>query len=33
VSRRKTGFSLRIFLEIEEGPLDEKYATKGAGFW
>ena len=26
--RKKLCFSLRIFLEMEEGPLDEKYAKK-----
>ncbi|KAJ6773506.1 hypothetical protein OIU79_017052 [Salix purpurea] len=26
--RKKLCFSLRIFLEMEEGPLDEKYANK-----
>lgn len=28
-----TGFALRIFLEMEAGPLDEKYATVGAGLY
>ena len=26
--RKRLCFSLRIFLEMEEGPLDEKYAKK-----
>lgn len=30
---RRTGFALRIFLEREEGPLDEKYAIVGAGLY
>uniref|UniRef100_A0A6N2K354 Uncharacterized protein n=1 Tax=Salix viminalis TaxID=40686 RepID=A0A6N2K354_SALVM len=29
----RTGFAFRIFLEREEGPLDEKYATVGAGLY